>query len=141
MSAFLRPLFYSPIRFSPSISLGNRLCTKGNSYSRRTFSKIETSGSNEELKPFSLKARSIKPGSIFEHYKGKCYEVIAVGRHSEDLKEMVVYKALYGNGDVWIRPLEMFCETITIGDETKQRFSLITKPLIQICEYTFLECI
>ena len=51
---------------------------------------------------------NIEVGKKYRHFKGKEYEVIAIGKHSETLEEMVVYKALYGNGDVWIRPLEMF---------------------------------
>ena len=51
---------------------------------------------------------NIEVGKKYRHFKGKEYEVIAIGKHSETLEEMVVYKALYGNNDVWIRPLEMF---------------------------------
>lgn len=51
---------------------------------------------------------NIEVGKKYRHFKGKEYEVIAIGKHSETLEEMVVYKALYGNGDVWIRPLDMF---------------------------------
>lgn len=51
---------------------------------------------------------NIEVGKKYRHFKGKEYEVIAIGKHSETLEEMVVYKALYGNGDVWIRPLSMF---------------------------------
>ena len=51
---------------------------------------------------------NIEVGKKYRHFKGKEYEVIAIGKHSETLEEMVVYKALYGNGDVWIRPLPMF---------------------------------
>lgn len=44
----------------------------------------------------------------YRHFKGKEYEVIAIARHSETLEEMVVYRALYGNSDVWVRPAEMW---------------------------------
>ena len=56
-----------------------------------------------------------KPNEVYRHFKGKEYEVIAIGKHSETLEEMVVYKALYGNGDIWIRPLDMF--TIKLDKE------------------------
>ena len=51
---------------------------------------------------------NIEVGKKYRHFKGKEYEVIAIGKHSETLEEMVVYKALYGNNDIWIRPLSMF---------------------------------
>jgi len=46
----------------------------------------------------------------YEHYKGKQYEVIGVAVHSETLEEFVVYKALYGEAKLWVRPLKMFLE-------------------------------
>lgn len=51
---------------------------------------------------------NIEVGKKYRHFKGKEYEVIAIGKHSETLEEMVVYKALYGDGDIWVRPLSMF---------------------------------
>ena len=63
---------------------------------------------------------------IYEHYKGKRYEVIGVARHSETREELVVYKALYeteyGPESLWVRPLAMFQETVTIDGEDKPRF-------------------
>lgn len=54
---------------------------------------------------------------VYEHYKGKRYEVIGIARHSETLGEMVVYKALYKGefpeGSLWVRPLKMFTENVT----------------------------
>lgn len=68
----------------------------------------------------------ITPG-IYEHYKGKRYEVLGVARHSETLEEQVVYKALYdtpdfGFGALWVRPLSMFEEEITVGNVRVKRF-------------------
>jgi cyclomaltodextrinase / maltogenic alpha-amylase / neopullulanase len=59
---------------------------------------------------------------IYEHYKGKRYKVMHVARHSETLEEYVVYQALYGSYDVWIRPLTMFFETIAIDGKEVPRF-------------------
>lgn len=61
----------------------------------------------------------------YKHFKGKEYEVLAIAKHSETLEEYVVYKALYGNYDIWIRPLKMFEETITRDNKTIKRFEYI----------------
>lgn len=62
----------------------------------------------------------------YKHYKGNEYEVIALARHSESLEDMVVYKALYGEGDVWVRPASMWNEEIVLADGKKiKRFELI----------------
>lgn len=65
----------------------------------------------------------IKKG-IYRHYKGNLYEVIDVARHSESLEDMVVYKALYGDFELWVRPLKMFLEDIEINGEVQKRFEL-----------------
>ncbi|MDO4443422.1 MAG: DUF1653 domain-containing protein [Slackia sp.] len=52
--------------------------------------------------------REIKPG-IYRHFKGNEYEVVDVARHSETEEELVVYRALYGDGGLWVRPFDMFC--------------------------------
>ena len=44
-------------------------------------------------------------GGKYRHYKGNLYEVVGVARHSETLEEMVVYRALYGEGGLWVRPM------------------------------------
>lgn len=61
----------------------------------------------------------------YKHFKGKEYEVLAIAKHSETLEEYVVYKELYGNYDIWIRPLKMFEETITRDNKTIKRFEYI----------------
>ena len=48
----------------------------------------------------------------YRHFKGMEYEVVGVARHSETLEEMVVYRALYGEGSLWVRPLSMFLEKV-----------------------------
>ena len=54
---------------------------------------------------------TIKPGR-YRHFKGKEYEVIGTARHSETLEELVVYRALYGDGGLWVRPAAMWSETV-----------------------------
>jgi hypothetical protein len=58
----------------------------------------------------------------YRHYKGKEYEIIGVAKHSETLEELVVYQALYGSRDLWVRPLKMFCEKIEVDGKKIPRF-------------------
>ena len=53
----------------------------------------------------------IVPGR-YRHFKGNEYEVIGLARHSETTEEMVVYRALYGDGGLWVRPLSMFLSKV-----------------------------
>lgn len=61
----------------------------------------------------------------YEHYKGKQYEVVGIAKHSETLKELVVCRALYGEHDLWVRPLKMFLEKVEIKGEKIPRFRFI----------------
>ncbi len=67
---------------------------------------------------------NIKLGK-YRHFKGNEYEVIAIAKHSETLEETVVYKALYGDGDIWVRPAKMWDETIERDGKTFKRFEYI----------------
>lgn len=61
----------------------------------------------------------------YRHYKGKEYEVIGIAKHSETLEEFVVYKALYGKNQLWIRPKKMFFEKVIVDGENRPRFERI----------------
>lgn len=67
----------------------------------------------------------IKKG-IYRHYKGKKYEVLEIATHSETLEKMVVYKALYGDGEVWVRPLSMWNEKVICDGKEVLRFTLMS---------------
>ena len=56
--------------------------------------------------------RSIKPGDIVRHFKGNKYEILCFAKDSETQAEMVVYRALYGEGGTWVRPKEMFLSKV-----------------------------
>ena len=67
---------------------------------------------------------SIKP-KRYRHFKGKEYEVLGVARHSETEEELVVYRALYGNFGLWVRPVSMWNETVERDGKTFRRFTYI----------------
>ena len=61
----------------------------------------------------------------YRHFKGKEYEVLGVARHSETEEELVVYRALYGDFGLWVRPVSMWNETIERDGKTFRRFTYI----------------
>ena len=67
---------------------------------------------------------TVKPGR-YRHFKGNEYEVIGTARHSETLEEMVVYRALYGDFGLWVRPARMWNETVERDGKTFRRFTYI----------------
>ena len=67
---------------------------------------------------------SIKPGR-YRHFKGKEYEVLGVARHSETEEALVVYRALYGDFGLWVRPVSMWNETVERDGKTFRRFIYI----------------
>lgn len=68
--------------------------------------------------------QEIKLGK-YRHFKGMEYEVVGLAKHSETLEEMVIYRALYGEGGLWVRPASMWNETVERNGETFQRFTFI----------------
>lgn len=67
---------------------------------------------------------TIRPGR-YRHFKGNEYQVIGVARHSETLELMVVYRALYGEQGLWVRPASMWNEMVEREGKTFQRFTYI----------------
>ena len=67
---------------------------------------------------------TVEPG-LYEHYKGMHYEVLGTARHSETLEPMTVYRALYGDHGLWVRPSAMFLEAINIDGICRKRFQRI----------------
>ena len=62
---------------------------------------------------------------IYEHYKGKLYEVIDTVKHSETEELMVLYRTMYGDKGLWVRPYTMFFEEVTINSQQTPRFKFI----------------
>lgn len=60
---------------------------------------------------------------LYKHYKGFLYQVLSVARHSETCEPLVVYQALYGSYGVWVRPLEMFLDTLEHDGKKVKRFT------------------
>ena len=69
----------------------------------------------------------IQIGEHYSHFKtNNQYKIIALAKHSETLEDMIVYKALYGEGDTWVRPATMFTDMKTLEDGTQvQRFTKV----------------
>ena len=65
------------------------------------------------------------PQGVYRHYKGNLYQVLHIARHSETEESLVVYRCLYGEYGVWVRPLSMFTEIVNIDGKEVPRFELI----------------
>ncbi len=66
------------------------------------------------------------PIGIYRHYKGNHYKVLFVATHSETEEPLVVYQALYGEQGHWVRPLEMFTQTVIVDGQETPRFALVS---------------
>ena len=73
----------------------------------------------------SRQSQATVPQGIYRHYKGSLYQVLHTAKHSETGEALVVYRCLYGEYDVWVRPLSMFTETIEVNGKEVPRFELI----------------
>lgn len=62
------------------------------------------------------------PTGLYRHYKGLLYQVIGTARHSETLEPMTVYRALYGEHGLWVRPAAMFAEQVMVDGVLRPRF-------------------
>ena len=73
---------------------------------------------SEALPPLIL-----TPPGLYRHYKGMLYEVLGTVRHSESLEPMTLYRALYGEKGLWVRPAAMFNEEVVIDGMRQPRFA------------------
>ena len=76
------------------------------------------------------------PCGRYRHFKGKPYEVIGIARHSETEEPMVVYRALYGDGGIWVRPAEMWNETVTRDSVEYRRFMPVDGVKLQMAAFS-----
>lgn len=72
-----------------------------------------------------MDSMTIKAGKRYRHFKGREYIVLHIAKHSETLEEMVIYKALYGDMDIWARPLPMFLDKVEVDGRIIDRFEEI----------------
>jgi hypothetical protein len=65
------------------------------------------------------------PPGLYRHFKGQVYTVLGVARHSETQEELVVYRQEYGDRNLWVRPMQMFLETVEIDGQAVPRFQFV----------------
>lgn len=75
---------------------------------------------------------SVVVSGVYRHFKGRFYRVVAVGRSSETLELCVVYEAVDKPGDVWVRPLRMFEETVVVDGKGQKRFELVEAGSVEV---------
>lgn len=69
----------------------------------------------------------VTPPGLYRHYKGNLYEVVDTVRHSETLEPLTLYRALYGERGLWVRPAAMFMEEVVINGIQQPRFAKVTE--------------
>jgi len=70
----------------------------------------------------------VTPPGLYRHYKGNLYEVVDSVRHSETLEPLTLYRALYGEQGLWVRPAAMFMEDVVIDGIQQPRFAKVADP-------------
>jgi hypothetical protein len=71
---------------------------------------------------------TIKPG-VYRHYKNKEYRVLCEAGHSETEERLVVYQCLYGDYSMWVRPKEMFLESVDVDGKSVPRFAFVSEAI------------
>ncbi len=74
---------------------------------------------------FSTKKEPMLKKGIYRHYKGNLYELIDIVNYSETLEKMVLYRALYGERELWVRPISMWDEEVIVDGKKVRRFELV----------------
>ncbi|WP_337878885.1 DUF1653 domain-containing protein [Rheinheimera sp.] len=75
------------------------------------------------------KAPALLAAGLYQHYKGRYYQVTDTVRHSETDEVLVLYRALYGDFGLWVRPLAMFTEQVPTDTGTKPRFAFVSADI------------
>ena len=77
--------------------------------------------------------QAVPPG-LYQHYKGGWYAILDTARCSETLQPMVVYRALYGAAETWVRPAAMFGEQVCVEGRTQPRFQRLDEPSVNVTD-------
>jgi len=72
----------------------------------------------------------VTPPGLYRHYKGNLYDVLDTVRHSETLEPLTLYRALYGDHGLWVRPAAMFQEEVVINGVAQARFAKQSDPAV-----------
>lgn len=87
-----------------------------------------------------ISVTTVSPGrGRYRHYKGNFYEVVGIARHSETEEELVVYRKLYGDHSLWVRPLGMFMENVQVDGRSVPRFERIGENEGKVGFHTHME--
>jgi len=73
---------------------------------------------------------------LYQHYKGAKYEVLGVAQHSETEETLVIYRALYGEFGLWLRPLSMFLESVDVEGVSRARFELLDEYAVSLGQFS-----
>lgn len=148
-SCFIRDTFLirqdvalSDMRFQPEeVQDAVWLLPEETKADERMWAQLNLKANWKEIFPYlwleSMRLRI--PAGVYRHYKGNCYRVEGLALHSETLEPMVIYRALYGAGEVWTRPAGMWQEEVQANGHAVQRFSLVSGPEGQTHEATNAE--
>lgn len=74
---------------------------------------------------WAYEKKQIQIGGTYKHYKGNCYQVIGLAKHTETMEDMIVYQGLGEGQDIWVRPLKMFIEYVTVDGKKVKRFEAV----------------
>ena len=128
-AALCQPRFSSKIEQTSSMSRGGALAQPAAIDSRHNDSarrERRMANAKESPNPSVVSAtppRPCPPPGLYRHYKGADYRVLGCVRHSESEEWLVLYRALYGERGLWVRPLAMFVDTVEVGGRPTARFA------------------
>jgi hypothetical protein len=95
----------------------------------QSLERLEASGYDRAMPTDALQPLPATPIGRYRHYKGNFYDVVGVVRHSETLEPLVLYRALYGESGLWVRPYAMFFGEVEVDGLRQPRFAFVGAQL------------